>query len=149
MRNPAELVRFAQLGEIAYIREKQKQAIEFILAHPLQEVRFTALRFATFWLGSWYMQIDPVWSVSHWRFRIILVFSSLLPILALPGLVLLWHRKNEFLLPFLAFVLFFPVVYYIAHAHEGYREPIDPILVLLAAVALEHLFARLVRSQVA
>jgi hypothetical protein len=136
VRNPAELAEYARLGEIAYVSEKRPEAIAFIVARPGRTLRFTALRFAMFWTGSWYMPMYQGWSSAHWRFRILLILESLLPLLALPGLYLLWRRRARYLFPHIAFLLFFPVVYYVTHAHPGYRWPIDPILILLAAMAL-------------
>jgi len=40
------------MGEIEYMREKQREAIEFILAHPARDVRQFASRFIATWSGG-------------------------------------------------------------------------------------------------
>jgi 4-amino-4-deoxy-L-arabinose transferase-like glycosyltransferase len=135
-RSPTELAEYERLGEMAYDREKRQEAIESIVTHPGRTVRYTALRVAMFWIGAWYTSVDKGWSSANWRFRILLILDSLLPFLALPGLYLLQRRQDEYLFPLLVFLSFFPLVYYLTIAHLGYRWPIDPVLVVLAATPL-------------
>jgi len=51
-------------------------------------------------------------------------------------MVLLLREKNPFVSPLAAFVIFFPIVYYVTHTSLRYRHPGDPVLLLLAAIAL-------------
>jgi hypothetical protein len=72
------------------------------------------------------------------------VCSFLLVLGTLAGLTLLFLTANEFIFPLASFVLFFPLVYYLAHASLRFRHPIDPILVLLSAIAFTPLLRFLI-----
>jgi len=135
--NSSELQRYEQLGEMAYVSEKKDEAFRFIRSHARDEVSFTALRAANFWGGTWYMAVDPSWKKTNVKFRVILISDTLLPLLALPGLWIACRDRRDFAALAGAFLLFFPVVYYITHAHTGYRYPLDPILILLAALFID------------
>jgi len=145
--NSAELQRYEQLGETAYVREKKDGAMQYIRSHRGEQPLDAALRAATFWCGTWYMSVDPSWKLTDWKFRIVLISDSLLPLLALLGLWIAWRDEREFVALLCAFLLFFPLVYYITHAHVGYRYPIDPILILLAALFVYPIWAKLIWSR--
>jgi hypothetical protein len=94
--NDSELQRYEQLGEIAYVRQKKDEAVRFIGSHAREELSFTARRAATLWCGTWYMSVDPSWKTTNWKFRTILVFDTLLPLLAIPGLWILCRDRMDF-----------------------------------------------------
>src|SRR3984885_258233 len=49
--NSAERARYIRMGEIEYMGEKQREAIEFMLVHPGRDVRQLASRFVGTWSG--------------------------------------------------------------------------------------------------
>jgi hypothetical protein len=50
--------------------------------------------------------------------------------------VMLWRKGSPYAFPAAMFVAIVPLVYYVTHASLRYRHPIDPIVLMLTAVAL-------------
>jgi type IV secretory pathway VirB2 component (pilin) len=78
--------------------------------------------------------------------RVVLLCNALAAIGALQGIAVLYRRQNEFAFPIAAFPVVFPCVYYITHASLRYRHAIDPVVLLLTAIAASAFF-RLFTSQ--
>ena len=130
--------RYGQLGETAFMQEKWNLAAEFIRTHKLLELRLTRWRFMSFWLGSFH-PLQDFERADTWL-QAVLVLSLLTAIGSAVGIVVLWSRRSPYVLPTAAFIVFFPVVYYVTHASLRYRHPIDPIVLTLTAVALSSVF---------
>jgi 4-amino-4-deoxy-L-arabinose transferase-like glycosyltransferase len=126
--------RYGQLGETAFMQEKWRLASEFIRAHKRLEVRLTWWRFLDFWLGSFRPVQDFENSDSAW-IRVIFAVNFLTALGGAGGVLVLWARRNAVAFPVTVFVVALPVVYYVTHGSLRYRYPIDPILLLLTAVA--------------
>lgn len=138
--NSAERARYIQLGEIAYNAEKQSEALHFIAAHPLKTIEFSARRFVAIWSGG---TAHPLTDFRHppdsdtlW-FRWVLGFNLLAAIFSAIGVILLIRSRNLMWVPLAAYVVIFPLAYYITLAPPRYRHPIDPVLMLLTAVTLQ------------
>ena len=54
------------------------------------------------------------------------------------GILVLSREKNVFTFPIAMYPLVFPVVYYITHSSIRYRHPIDPAMIVLAALAVAY-----------
>jgi hypothetical protein len=132
---PPEREEFAKLGEVAYMEEKQHEAVEFMLGHPRDTLRFFWRRFADNWMGTW-DPIQDVWHSLGWDSKTTLVSNISFSLLGLIGLLLLFRQKNPFAFPIAMFPLVYPIVYYVTHSSLRYRHPIDPIMAVLTAVAL-------------
>jgi hypothetical protein len=130
-----EREKYSRLGEIEYMREKRHEAVQFMLSHPRDTMRFFWRRFADNWLGSWDPVLD-VWSSLGWDSKTTLASNISLSLLGLVGVLLLFRQKNPFAFPLAIFPLVFPVVYYITHSSLRYRHPIDPVMAVLTAVTL-------------
>jgi 4-amino-4-deoxy-L-arabinose transferase-like glycosyltransferase len=132
---PPEREKFLRMGEIGYMKEKQHEAVQFMLGHPRDTARFFWRRFADNWIGTW----DPVQDVWHslsWYSKTTLVSNIFLSLFGLIGLLLLVRQKSPFAFPLAMFPLIFPIVYYVTHSSLRYRHPIDPVMAVLTAVAL-------------
>jgi ABC-type Fe3+-siderophore transport system permease subunit len=55
---------------------------------------------------------------------------------ALLGVIVVFVRRNVYAVPLAAFPVVFPVLYYVTHTSLRYRHPIDPVVMLLAALAI-------------
>jgi hypothetical protein len=135
---PPERAKFLALGEIAYMRDKQKEAIHFMIGHPRDEIRFFWRRFAETWTMSW----DPVqdaWGHLGWNGRGKLIVNLAPSFLGFLGLFVLSRQKNPYIFPVAMYPLIFPVVYYITHPSRRYRHPIDPVLIVLAGFGITYL----------
>ena len=58
--NPAELQKLQQVGEPAYMAEKQQEAKELIKQEPYRYVGLTFRRILNTWTGVW--DIPPRWT---------------------------------------------------------------------------------------
>jgi hypothetical protein len=124
--NSAERAKYVERGEIAYMRDKQAEAIEFIRTHSAKELRLTATRFVAFWAGA-----RPNW------FRWPVFFDIFGAVFGAAGIVVLWRQRNPYVFPIAIFPLVFPLPYYVTVALPRYRLPVDPVLLLLAAVSIK------------
>jgi hypothetical protein len=55
------------------------------------------------------------------------------------GLIAIWIRYRRYAFLLSAFPIIFPVMYYVTLPYLRYRQPIEPVLMLLAALALHGL----------
>ena len=138
--NLAQRAEFLKLGEIAYMREKQHDALQFMASHPVDVSRFFWRRFVENWTTTW-DPIQDVWHALGWQERVALASNMFVVLTGFVGLLLLFRAKNEFAWPVTLFPLLYPIVYYVTHPSRRYRHPIDPILVILTAVAVTYPFA--------
>ena len=127
--------RYVQLGETAFMKEKWNLATEFIRTHKRLEARLLGWRFMDFWLGSFRPLQDFENSHSAW-IRIIIAFNLITAIGSLIGIVVLWRPRSPYVFPAAIFILAFPLVYYATHGSLRYRHPIDPIVLMLTAIAV-------------
>jgi|CZKC01.1.fsa_nt_gi hypothetical protein len=132
-----EREKYARLGEIEYMRQKQSEAIQFMESHPRDTLRFFWRRFADNWMGTW-EPIQDTWTHMPFAYRAFFVSNISLSLLGLLGLLLLYHEKNQYAFPLATFPLIYPIVYYITHSSLRYRHPIDPALVVMAVFALAY-----------
>ena len=130
-----EARRYGQLGETAFMREKWRLASEFMRTHKQLEVRLTRWRFLSFWLGSFRPLEDFENADSAWV-RAILVLNLLTAIGGAIGIAILWRARSAYVSPTAVFVVIVPLVYYVTHASLRYRHPIDPIVLMLTAIAV-------------
>ena len=132
--NPDELAQYKQLGEIEYMSLKKRQGLEYIASHPGSSVWLAIRRAGYIWTGFWsfskaYLQEEPLDPFN-------VVVCSVLSVLTLIGLFFSFRNRLPVALPYLAVLLFFPLVYCATHPEVYYRRPIDPIFVSLAAYAI-------------
>jgi len=132
-----EREKFAKLGEIEYMRQKQSEAIQFMEGHPRDTLRFFWRRFADNWMGTW-EPLQDRWSKLSLVNRSFLASNISLSLLSLLGVLFLYREKNEYAFPLATFPLIYPIVYYVTHSSLRYRHPIDPVMVVLAIFALAY-----------
>ncbi len=128
--------RYVAMGEIAYMREKESEAIRYMLTHPRHEAKLIAGRFVSFWAGGTPSPVRDFWgSRSSW-FRYVLLFNLLITVAAVVGLVRLARADSPYLFPLAVFPQIFPWAYYLTLSLPRYRHPIDPVLILLAGASV-------------
>jgi hypothetical protein len=125
---------YAELGETAFMQEKWDLATEFIRTHKRRELGLTGWRFLSFWLGT-FRPLQDFAGAELW-IQAILVLSFLTAIGSAIGIVVLLVRGSPYTFPAAAFIVVFPLIYYVTHASLRYRHPIDPVVLLLTAVAV-------------
>lgn len=130
-----EILRYLHMGETAFMEEEKRKAVAFIVEHPRIELWLIARRFVDFWTGTStplaaFRQADSLW------LRIILLCNDLAPVCAFLGVIVLLATKNSYALPVVAIPILFPLLYYVTHTSLRYRHPIDPVVLLLAAIGV-------------
>ena len=145
--NQAERAKFIRMGEIAYMREKRDEAIHWMLSHPRREAQLFKERFIATWLGT----PHPIRDFQRTPFlllRWVMFCNSLASLGALLGIVILFRDQalREYAFPIAVFPVIYPFAFYLTQALLRYRYPIDPIVLLLAAIAAAWLYGRAART---
>ncbi len=136
----AERAQYIQMGEVAYMHEKQTTAVHYMLSHPARETHLVTRRIISFWSGGTPTPLKDFLNVDSTWFRFVLLFNLLAASGALLGIITLIRRGSPFWFPAAIFPLVFPWAYYLSLVLPRYRLPIDPVILLLTAIALESLF---------
>jgi Dolichyl-phosphate-mannose-protein mannosyltransferase len=153
---------YAQMGEAAYMQEKWELATSFMKSHPGLELQLTGKKFVEFWMGT-ESPLGNFRKSDSWLIRGILLSSFLTAIGSVLGILALWRGRKEIthrrrvhrgsaerqgsiggagelarkvVFPVAVFPVIFPLLYYVTHADLRYRQPIDPVICVLTAVAL-------------
>jgi 4-amino-4-deoxy-L-arabinose transferase-like glycosyltransferase len=129
-----EMNEYVQIGELAYMRHKQAQAVALIKAHPGDFAELSLRRALYMWTNFWscsrrYREAEPLDPPN-------IFLCTALTVLALEGLRRAFQRGASIGMPYAIALFFFPMVYYVTHPQDYYRRPIDPIFVVLAAYAI-------------
>jgi 4-amino-4-deoxy-L-arabinose transferase-like glycosyltransferase len=140
--NAAEREKYIAMGEIAYMHEKQLEAVRYMISHPAREVRLVAYRFISIWSGGTPYPLKDFIEMPSLGFRFILAFNLLAALGALWGIFVLLRSHNAFWFPVAVFPIVYPWAYYLTLSLPRYRLPIDPIVLLLMAVTSQQIFNR-------
>jgi hypothetical protein len=109
-----------------------------MMEHPGDELRACWFRFVVIWTGG---SAHPLA-----EFGGVLLFNVLVSIGALAGIVVLFRARNPYAFPLAVFPIVFPCAYYLTLASARYRHPMDPVLLLLTAVAVAAIAAKARRT---
>ena len=141
-----EILRYFRLGETAFMEEEERKALEFIRSHPGIAVELIGEKFVAFWAGI----AEPLqaWKTTDSTLiRALLLCNTLAATGALLGIAVLLRRRSPYVYPIAAYPFIFPWVYYVTHPNLRYRHPIDPVVLLLVAVATAAAWALVTRRR--
>lgn len=132
--NDAELSEYERVGEIAYMDHKLQQGETFIRTHKAWFVWMTFRRIVYMWTGYWsfdraYLKDEPLDPPN-------ILVNTTMTILGMLGLFRVFKSDRALGLRFAIVLLFFPLTYYISHPETYYFRPVDPLIVVLAAVTI-------------
>ncbi len=132
--NPVEMARYGQEGEIRYMAEKRALSVNFVQHHPGFFALATARRVLRFWTGYWsfnpaYLKYEP-FDLPNVPFCCVLSFFTF------RGLRRWWRKDKHAALPYLVAVLVFPLPYYLTHSSMDYRQPLEPVVILLVTIGI-------------
>lgn len=145
IHDSAEREQYVQMGEIAYMRQKEHDALAYILHHPAHEAALIAGRFVSLWAGGSAAPLrDFRRSRSAW-FRYVLLFNLCAALATLAAIIRLIRERSPYTVPLASYPVIFPWAHYLTLSLPRYRHAIDPTLMLLTAYAFLH-FARLARA---
>lgn len=139
-----ETVRYFHMGEVPFMDEEMRKAVKFIVSHPRKEVILFGDRFVAFWAAI-PNPVDAFLSADSLLPRALILWAILSGLGALFGIVTLVWRHGAYAFPLAAFPIVFPLLYYVTHTSLRYRHPIDPVVLLLAAIAADALLQFLPR----
>jgi 4-amino-4-deoxy-L-arabinose transferase-like glycosyltransferase len=149
IHDSAERAKYIQMGEIAYMQEKRRDAIHFMVTHPRIEAHLIASRFIAIWVGGTPSPVTDFLRDKSLEFRGVLLFNIGVAFGTLLGIVILIRRRSAYSFPIAVFPMVFPCAYYLTLALPRYRHPIDPVLMLLAAIAVSGMLPSTPRSRAA
>ncbi len=124
-QNVYQLRLYRQMGEIAYVAERKREAIAFIREDYRRFAMLSVKRFIYYWAGLPRLAKNP--ALAPFKNSIFLA-SSLLGFWGL-GRALRKRRTGAWL--FFWLILCYPLVYYFVFPHPRYRHPIEPELGIL------------------
>ena len=132
--NDAELSEYERVGEGAYMDHKMQQAKDYIRSHPAWFAWMTFRRIVYMWTGYWsfdaaYLKDEPLDPPN-------VFVNTTMSLLGLWGLRRTWQRDRSLGVRFAIVLFFFPLTYYFSHPETYYFRPVDPFIVVLAAVAV-------------
>jgi len=133
-----EMDKYRRMGELAYMAEKQHEALRFIATHPSTFAVLCLRRIVYFWTGTAEIVI-PRWLLAT------LAFYVLVSALGVAGLVRALRRRTPAAPLFALVLLVFPIPYYLTHPEPRFRHLIEPELVVLGVYAVSGMMARLGR----
>jgi hypothetical protein len=130
----AELAEYERIGEMAYMDRKLAQAKAYIRNHPGWFAWMTFRRVIYMWTGYWsfdraYLKEEPLDPPN-------ILVDTTMSILGLLGLWRVFQRDSSLAMRFAIVLFFFPLTYYVSHPETYYFRPVDPLIVLLAAVVV-------------
>lgn len=125
--SPKERARVAQLGELAYMKEKQRAAIQWVKENPRKSAELTLTRFRLFWFPP-----TDAWPRSSPYSLYKSLFFCLIGMWMFGELfeLLLFRHPTRWLL--FAAVVGPSLIYMITHSDPRYRYPVFGLSVLLA-----------------
>jgi 4-amino-4-deoxy-L-arabinose transferase-like glycosyltransferase len=123
-KNVQQMQLYRQMGELAYVAERKRQAMAFIREDYSRFAGLCLKRFTYFWAG-----LPRTGNSALTPFANSLYLAS--SVLAIWGLVqaLRKHRPGAWL--FFWLILLYPLVYYAVFVLPRYRHPIEPELLIL------------------
>jgi hypothetical protein len=139
IHDTAERERYVQMGERAYMADKLRSAIRYILTHPRHEAELIGGRFVTLWSGGSTNPLRDFFANQSLWFRWVLLFNVFTAFGALAGIIVLFGAGSPFAFPAAVFPVVFPCAYYMTLSFPRYRHAIDPVVMLLMAVTLRQL----------
>jgi len=124
-QNVYEMRRYRQLGELAYVAERKREALAFIREDYLRFAGLSAKRFIYYWGGV--PRLSEIPALAPLKNSVFLASS----VLAFWGLALGLRTRKPGAWLFFWLLLCYPAVYYAVFPHPRYRHPIEPELGIL------------------
>ena len=129
-----ELGEYERVGEMTYMDHKLQQGKAYVRSHPAWYAWMTLRRMVYMWTGYWsfsheYLKDEPLDPPN-------IFVNTTMTILGLLGLRRVFRLDSSLAMRFAIVLFFFPLAYYFTHPETYYFRPVDPLIVVLAAVAV-------------
>jgi hypothetical protein len=129
--NLDEAIKYKNMGEIAYMAEKQQEAFLFMRTHPADTLNFMYRRFVENWLAISDSPTD-FWANTPLYIKAFFILNVLLSLSTLLGVLFAYRFRHPQAFPYAMVPLIFPIIFYVTHASLRYRFPMDPIMMILS-----------------
>lgn len=124
--NRIQMNYFSQVGEVAYVKHFQREALQFVREYPQEFFQLTIERFVSFWDGSTLnLERREPWSWQPWEVLFLTVAAGF-------GLVLACFVRKTGATLLAVIVLLYPLPYYMVYASSRYRHVIEPELLIFS-----------------
>lgn len=124
-RNPAELEKYLQMGEIPYMQFRFDRAVHWITENPVEYGERIGERFVAYWTGY---QVSKIYYFYD-KFELVKRLFFALP--ALGVILALFFLKKKYVLLIYPILVFYPAIYFVTHVELRYRLPLEPTLYCL------------------
>ncbi len=141
-RNPVELEKYRQTGELGYMQSRFDEAIQWIKENPREYGERIVNRVIAYWTGYRVSQIY----LFYGRFEVIKRIFFTLP--ALGVIISFFFLKKKDVLLIYSILMLYPAVYYVTHVELRYRLPLEPLLYSLMIGAIEEIYEQFVRRNI-
>lgn len=132
--NLQEALKYSRMGEIPYMEDKQRQALAMIRESPMGAAILFMRRLEENWLDLWDSPYD-LWLAATLTEKLQMLGNFLFSALCWLGALVALHARKDAALPLATVLLAYPLVFYVTHASLRYRQPMDGIMLVLAAYA--------------
>jgi len=124
-QNVYQMRLYREMGELAYVAERKRQAIAFIKQDYGRFAGLSVKRFIYYWGGL--PRLSEIPALAPFKDSVFLASS----VLAFWGLGRALRKRREGAWLFFWLILSYPAVYYFVFPHPRYRHPIEPELGIL------------------
>jgi 4-amino-4-deoxy-L-arabinose transferase-like glycosyltransferase len=135
-KNVFEMGRYRELGELAYVDERKREAMAYIREDYARFAGLSLKRFIYYWSG---LPKTSNHAVAAYFSNSLFLASSVLAFWGM-GRALRRHQPGAWL--FFWLVLSYPLVYYFVFPHPRYRHPIEPELGILIVYVISEVEGR-------
>jgi len=138
-QNDQELEKYRRMGEVAYIAEKKREALDSIAHHLGTFAKLTVLRFLMWWTGEEW-KIHGTGRIATWGTAGQVFGLGMESFLTFLSLFLSFRSGKKDAMPYAIFLLFYPLVYYVTFPELRFRHPLEPLMAVLCVYALRRTF---------
>ncbi|MGO9590788.1 MAG: glycosyltransferase family 39 protein [Candidatus Acidiferrales bacterium] len=136
-----EATEFQRLGEAAYMRAKQSEALHFMASHPARTASLVARRLVTEWFEVTDRASDR-WLGAPLYIKVLFLCNAVWVLFGWLGLGTATYRRNAYAPFYWAVFLFYPSIFYLTSTLVRYRFPMDPMLTILSVFGAVGRFRR-------
>ena len=136
--NMDEAIKYKNMGEIAYMAEKQHEAFVFMRTHPADTLNFMYRRFVENWLAITDSPVD-FWGNTPLYIKAFFILNVLLSLSTFMGVMFAYRLRHPQAFPYAMVPLIFPIIFYVTHSSLRYRFPMDPIMMILSVYGVVNL----------
>ncbi|MFB3916548.1 MAG: glycosyltransferase family 39 protein [Terriglobales bacterium] len=126
--NKAEFAKYKSMGEVAFIADKKREALNFVRQHLKDFLVLTAMRMVWFWDNTSTSYLARLNSPPQ-DLLLFMYFS----VLAFVGLGTALVRRIPAAGLFAVVMLLYPWPYYVTYTQNRYRHAIEPLMVIVSA----------------